>query len=265
MHRLAATEPVDDVLTPYRQQDRTPVAGPCWVLANMVAGLDGTAAVAGRVGALSGDTDADLFRRLRALADVVLVGAETVRRERYGPVRLAPELVAEREAAGRSPTPPIAVVSASVNFDWSIPLFAASADGDGPRAIVVTTDAAPRENLDAAAAVAEVILAGVDRTDAADTTDAAAVGQVDLPVALDALAARGATVVLCEGGPGLLGDLVAVDRLDELCLTLAPVMGGDALPIATVPAGHDLRPFTLGGITGEGDALFLRYLRSAGR
>jgi riboflavin biosynthesis pyrimidine reductase len=110
--------------------------------------------------------------------------------------------------------------------------------------------------------VAEVILAGTDTSGASDPERR---GQVDLIVALDALASRGAKVVLCEGGPGLLGDLVAADRLDELCLTMAPVMGGDPLPIATVPLGHDLRRFTLGSVTTDADTLFLRYLRPVGR
>ena len=114
MELLAASAEVADILAPYRQAERLARPGRCWVMANMVGGLDGTAAVGGRVGGLSDATDAELFRRMRSLADVVLVGAETVRRERYGPVRLAPEVREERARACRSPAPPIAVVSRSL-------------------------------------------------------------------------------------------------------------------------------------------------------
>jgi len=71
---------VPDPLALYAQADRSHPDGRCWVLANMVCGLDGSASVGGRVGELSGASDRALFRALRALADVVMVGAETVRR-----------------------------------------------------------------------------------------------------------------------------------------------------------------------------------------
>jgi riboflavin biosynthesis pyrimidine reductase len=254
MHLLQPVDTVSDILDPYRDQDRTPRLGPCWVMANMVAGLDGTTAVGGRVGALSGTTDAELFTRLRALADVVLVGAETVRRERYGPVRLPAELQDARVADGRPPTPPIAVVTGSLELDWTIPLFAAGATGAAARAVVVTSSAAPAARLAAAAEVADVITA--------DGPSTAGRPRVDLGRAVAAFAERGAGVVLCEGGPALLGELVARDLLDELCLTLAPVMGGDPLPIASVPPGHDLRPFRLAGSATDDGALFLRYVRA---
>ena len=82
-------------------------------------GLDGTAAVGGRVGALSTAPDQTLFRRMRQIADVVVVGAETVRREGYGAVRLSEEAQAQRGRQGRSPIPPLAVVSRSLAFDWT--------------------------------------------------------------------------------------------------------------------------------------------------
>ena len=103
VHLLAPeTEPLADPLQPYVDVDRTPPPGSCWVLSNMVAGLDGTAAISGKVGALSTPRDAELFRRLRSVADVVLVGAETVRRERYGPIRLDDGLRAARRSVGRA-------------------------------------------------------------------------------------------------------------------------------------------------------------------
>jgi riboflavin biosynthesis pyrimidine reductase len=209
----------------------------------MVGGLDGSAAVDGRVGALSTPADATLFRALRALADVVLVGAETVRRERYGPVRLSDEARAARVAAGRAEVPRVAVVSRSLALDRSIPLFA-EADPAAPP-LVVTVAAAPAEARAAVADHAEVVVAGDDT--------------VDLGRMLAELGARGLPVVWCEGGPHLLGELVAADLLDELCLTVAPLMGGDPLPVAVVPPGRAARRFELRHAGVEGDALFLRY------
>ena len=89
MDFLEPSAEVPDPLAPYLAVDRSRPRHECWVTGHMVAGLDGTAAVNGRVGSLSTGPDQELFRRMRQIADVVLVGAETVRREGYGPVRLS--------------------------------------------------------------------------------------------------------------------------------------------------------------------------------
>ena len=211
----------------------------------MVAGLDGTASVDGRVGSLSTKPDQELFRRMRQIADIVLVGAETVRREGYGSVRLDEDAQAQRRTKGQSPTPPVAVVSRSLAFDWTARVFA-----DAPedaRATVITCAAADPERRAEAEAVAEVIVAGDHRVEPA--------------AAMQALAELGHRVVLCEGGPNWLGELVAADRLDELCLSIAPLMGGDPLPVSVTPPGAGLAEFELKGTMAESDTLFLRYER----
>jgi riboflavin biosynthesis pyrimidine reductase len=213
----------------------------------MVAGLDGTAAVGGRVGSLSTAPDQALFRRMRQIADIVLVGAETVRREGYGPVRLDEEAQAARRELGQSPSPPLAVVSRSLSFDWDAKVFAEAPED--ARTHVITCAAADPDRLAEAERVAEVIVAGDDR--------------VEPTAAMQALAERGRRVVLCEGGPNWLGELVAADRLDELCLSIAPLMGGDPLPVSVTPAGAGLAEFELKGVMGEDDTLFLRYERKA--
>ena len=108
---------VSDPLAPYLAVDRSSPRHECWVAGHMVAGLDGTAAVGGRVGELSTPPDQELFRRMRQVADVVLIGAETARREGYGPVRLSERAQAERRALGKPANPPIAVVSRSMEID----------------------------------------------------------------------------------------------------------------------------------------------------
>jgi riboflavin biosynthesis pyrimidine reductase len=231
-----------DPLQPYAQVDRTRPDGGAWVMGHMVGGLDGSAAIGGRVAALSTAPDADLFQLMRALADVVLVGAETVRREGYGPVRLPPGRIDARRAAGRADVPPLAVVTRSLSLDWSARVFQA---GAGPRPLVITCAAADPGRLARARQVADVVMAGTDR--------------VDPHRALAGLAALGHRVVLCEGGPTWLGELVAAGRLDELCLTISPLMGGDPLPVSIAPPGAPLAHFALRHVLGSGDTLFLRY------
>jgi riboflavin biosynthesis pyrimidine reductase len=247
MRMLEPGPRIADPLEPYAQVKRVRPDGRCWVTAHMVGGLDGSAAIGGRVGDLSTAPDTELFRLMRALADVVLVGAETVRAEHYGVVRLPPDRAAARVAAGRPATPPIAVVTRSLRLDWSARVFA-----DAPpeaRTLVITCAAADPRRLEQARQVADVIVAGDDR--------------VDPDLALGRLAERGHRVVLCEGGPSWLGELVAAGLVDELCLTVAPLMGGDPLPVAVSPPGGPLARFSLRHVLrSEGDdTLFLRYER----
>ena len=219
-----------------------------WLMSNMVGGLDGSAAVGGRVGSLSTGPDAAYFRALRVIPDVVLVGAETVRRERYGPVRLPPEQQEERLRRGQRALPPIAVVSRRLDLDWTSKFFT-DADPEA-RAIVVTGARADPEQLARAREVADVLVAGEEYADPALT--------------LDALAGAGHRVVLCEGGPTLLGELAAASLVDEVCLTVSPLMGGDPLPVAVSPAGAPVTHFALAHVAALGDTVFLRYESAGG-
>jgi riboflavin-specific deaminase-like protein len=202
------------------------------VRANFVASLDGAATLEGKSAGLSNDADRRLFHLLRALSDVVLVGAGTVRAENYG---------GARAADGRTP-PPIAVVTRSCDLDPAARLFTDTR----VRPIVLTCDASPADRRGRLADAADVIVAG-DR-------------DVDIASALDALADRGFNKVICEGGPHLLGWLVAADRLDELCLTLSPLIaGGSAGRIVDGLAGHVADPMHLLHVLEDDGHLFLRY------
>lgn len=243
MELLAHGGQVPDPLQPYLDVDRSRPRHECWVTGHMVAGLDGTAAIGGRVGALSTAPDRSLFRRMRQVADLVLIGAETVRREGYAPVSLSEDAQQQRRLRGQSSIPPVAVVSRSLDLDLGSSVFARASEG--ARTLLITCTAADPQRLAAAREVATVVIAGEDRVD---------------PVrALQALAGRGYAVVLCEGGPRWLGEMLAADRLDELCLSLAPLMGGDPLPVSVTPPGADLRRFALRSTMVEEDTLFLRY------
>src|SRR3954465_3409683 len=114
----------------------------CWVIGHMVAGLDGTAAVGGRVGSLSTSPAQALFPRMRQVADIVLVGAETVRREGYGPIRLSEEARQWRRRRGLPPTPPLAVVSRSLTLDWASKVFT-DAPEDAPTHLITCARADP--------------------------------------------------------------------------------------------------------------------------
>ncbi|MGH3497437.1 MAG: dihydrofolate reductase family protein [Nocardioidaceae bacterium] len=210
---------------------------------NFVTSLDGSAQGRdGRSGSLSSQTDQRLFALLRTLADVILVGAGTVRAEHYAPV--APDEVdaGRRRALGLAALPPIAVVTR--RLDLPEQLLADSADG----VLVITAEAAPAHLLARLRERVEVIVAGADA--------------VDLVAARAALVDRGHRRILCEGGPSLARDLVAADLVDEVCLTRSPLLVAGAHksfldgPEIDPPAGQ-----RLGHLLLDGDDLFVRYAR----
>ncbi|MBD0694881.1 pyrimidine reductase family protein [Streptomyces sp. CBMA123] len=218
-----------------------------WLRANMVAGLDGAAKLDGLSEGLSGDADKRIFGVLRALSDVVLVGAETVRAEGYRPARARREFAAARAAAGQSTAPAIAVVSRSLNLDLGAPLFTEPL----VRTVVITVEDAPEERRREVAAVADLVLAGR--------------GSVDLRTGVAALVERGWTRLLTEGGPRLLGQLAAAGLLDELCLSLAPLLtGGDAPRIVHDAEMPDVQRMRLVSLIEQKGFLFTRYLRHLG-
>jgi riboflavin-specific deaminase-like protein len=230
----------DDLVAAYEYPTDRP-----WLRANMVTSLDGAAQGSnGRSGTLSSPADKRVFAMLRALADVILVGAGTARKEKYGPDEPRPEYAAHRRALGQRPTPPIAVVSGRLDLEPDGPLFS----GTGEPTILLTTAQSPADRRSAIAARAEVVVVGEDR--------------VDPRRALAALAERGHTRVLCEGGPLLLGQLVAAGLLDEFCLTFAPILrGGPAHRALTGPTVPDVA-MRLAHILEEDGNLITRWIRS---
>ena len=217
--------------------------GPMWLRTNMVTSADGAGFLEGRTAALSTPGDMRIFGLLRVLADVVLVGAGTARVEEYKPARRRPALEGDLRA-GRPPTVPIAVVSRKLDLDFATPLFT-EAPPDA-RTIVITCAGSPQNQRAAAARVADVIVAG----------DMA----VDLAEALGALRDRGLGQVLCEGGPHLLGQLAAEGLLNELCLTVTPVLAGPGPTRVVAGAPFPARPMTLAHVLTEDGALFCRYV-----
>jgi riboflavin biosynthesis pyrimidine reductase len=201
----ASVDLVDAYALPPYVGDRPP-----FVRCNMVSSLDGAITVDNRSGLLGGPADRRVFHVLRSLADVVLVGAGTMRAESYGPVRLDEGLRRDRTARGQSPVPPIAVVTRSGNLDWSSPFFTEAE----ARPIVFTPGDLDEGARHRGEKAADFVVAG----------DAS----VDPRGVIDHFEAAGYRSVLLEGGPGLNADMVHAGVLDELCLTLSPrVVAGD--------------------------------------
>jgi len=229
----------------YAGDDRPSPAGRPWVVLNMVASIDGATAVAGRSGGLGTPADRAVFTALRALADVIVVGAATVRAEGYGPVR-TPEVEQQRRLVrGQTRFPRIAVVTGRLDLDLSTPLFTESVEPP----IILTGTGPSAEAIAQAATVAEVHVVGG--------------AHVDLGAGLAALAQLGAGVVLCEGGPNLNGQLLALGLVDEICLSVAPVLaGGDSARIIHGAAPVSPEPMRLDRALEDDGMLLLRYVRA---
>lgn len=214
---------------------------PDGVRANMIFSADGAAAFGGRAGPLSYPVDQQLLVRLRALADVVLVGAGTARAENYGPVRLSDRELADRQARGQTPRPPIAVVSNTGRLPDRL-----LSDPGQPPIVLASTEAADRNALHADDRF-QVIEAGPDT--------------VDVGTAVEVLRGRGLRRILCEGGPNLLDALVDADLVDEICVTIAPrLAGGQPMhrPQSALTAPRAMR---LAHVLAHDDYLFLKYCR----
>lgn len=200
----------------------TPVPRTGWVRVTMVSSLDGSATAAdGRSGGLGDAADRAVFTVLRSLADVVLVGSGTARAEGYGPPQLPGWAVDRRRGEGRPDAPRMAVVTRSGRIPGDLAV--------DPGTLVVTCAAGPVADLRDRLGRERVLVAGDE--------------QVDPGTAVDLLVGAGLRRVLLEGGPGLLGRCAAAGRVDELCLTLSPLLvGGDGPRISHGPdAGLRLR------------------------
>lgn len=220
------------------RSDRPTPADRPWVMANMVMSVDGAFAVEGRSGGLGSAGDRAVFHRLRGAADAILVAAGTARTERYRRPVLDDAAVQRRRTAGLDDHPRLVVVSASLRLPDDLPLFG----GDGQEPVVVHP----------ASSDATGVPAGVELRVAGHET-------VDLRAALEGLHADGMGVVLCEGGPSLLGQLHQLGLLDELFVTISPsLVGGDAVGLL----GHHAalqRSVRLHRLLEEAGSLFATY------
>jgi riboflavin biosynthesis pyrimidine reductase len=212
----------------------------------MVATVDGAAAAGGVTATISTAADRAVFRVLRAVCDAVLVGAGTARAESYGPAGVPPGLAEWRAEHGLAPAPVMVQVTRSGAVHTGRDMF----HPQGRAAIVTSTD-------DPAVLARLAQLAGPD-----DVIRAPGEGGVDVATMLRGLAERGWRRVLCEGGPSLLGRMLAVDAVDELCVTSAPVLAPGPAP--RIVEGVELSPrgLLLSALAESDSTLLARWRRS---
>ncbi|WP_162181594.1 dihydrofolate reductase family protein, partial [Glycomyces tenuis] len=179
-----------------------------WLRVNFVSSADGAATLEGLSGPLSGKADKRVFKVLRASCDVLLAGSGTVLAEGYGPLVLDPEREAWRTERGLPRVPVMAVASRSARLDPEAALFTHAPR----RPVVVCAADAAVGHMAALREVADVVAVGH--------------GEIDYEAALGVLRERGLRRVLCEGGPRVFGELIAADLVDELCLTVSPLLVG---------------------------------------
>ncbi len=219
----------------------------CVVRGNAITSLDGGASTDGTSGGLGGLGDRRLFRMLRELADVIVVGAGTARAENYSGVQLSVAQRGNRQRRGQGEVPPIALVTRSGRVDNDWPVLTRTE----VTPLVLTAAAVTAETSARLAGSAEVIAcSGADPT------------EVDPATALAALAERGLLRVLCEGGPTLMGTFIDHGLLDELCLTTAPMLVGGSAPRIATGSGHVLTAMRRQHLMSDAEGyLYGRYTR----
>ncbi|AGP64970.1 hypothetical protein OEM_34350 [Mycobacterium intracellulare subsp. yongonense 05-1390] len=219
-----------------------------WVRANFITSVDGGATSGGSSGAMGGPGDRFIFNLLRELADVIVVGAGTVRIEGYSGAQLSAAQRQHRQARGQSEVPPLAIVTKSGHLNRDMAVFTRT---EVPP-LVLTCAAAAAQTRRLLSGVCEVLdCSGGDPE------------KVDEAALLAALGERGLRRILTEGGPMLLGSLIDRDMLDELCLTIAPyIVGGQARRIAAGP-GQLLTGMRCAHVlTDDAGYLYTRYVRA---
>ncbi|MEE6176267.1 pyrimidine reductase family protein [Mycobacterium sp. 050134] len=219
-----------------------------WVRANFITSLDGGATAGGTSGSMGGPGDRFVFNLLRELADVIVVGAGTVRIEGYSGAHLSVPQRQQRQARGQSEVPQLAIVSASGRLDRDMAVFTRT---EVPP-LVLTRATAVEETGRRLSGLCEVVDCSGDDP-----------GQVDEAAILVALGGRGMRRILTEGGPTLLGSFVRRELLDELCLTIAPfVVGGAARRITAGPGQLLTRMRCAHVLTDDAGYLYTRYVKA---
>lgn len=230
---------VDELLATYlpfeQARDRRP-----FVAANMITTLDGRASVRGRSKDLGSDVDSEFLLKLRHRFDAVMVGAGTMRAERYGRIVRDAQARARRRQIGLSPDPLAVIVSGTLDLPFDAPLFTC---GEGTVLIFTSSDRPLPQT-------------------ATETRVERVAETVSVTAVLEHLRREcGVRAVLCEGGPHLFGQLEAVAAVDELFLTISPeLVGGEPSPrILEGDLGGPV-PKRLDELLEHEGELFARYL-----
>jgi riboflavin-specific deaminase-like protein len=210
-----------------------------YVITNFAVTLDGKATLHGRSGAIGSDRDTEMLVCLRTRVDAVMIGAGTMRAERYGRPIADPGKRGRRERRGFSQDPLLVIVSGRLDIPWEAPVF----EDRGARVLIFTTSEA--EAPDTVAQVRVVRQEGQ---------------HVDLHEALAYLRAeRGIRGLLCEGGPRIHAQLIDGNLVDELFVTHAPKLAGGDGPGLAVGLPELERPVEVVWLLEDEGELFARY------
>jgi riboflavin-specific deaminase-like protein len=229
---------VERQLEEYRPWEQAGAERP-YLAMNFAATLDGRATIEGRSGKIGSDTDTAMLVGIRTRFDAVMIGAGTMRAERYGRVVADPAKRERREQLGLPHDPLMVIVSGRLDLPWDAPLFTEAGE------VVVFTASA--EEPPAVAPSLRVV-----RHE----------GGVDLVAALGQLRREhGVRALLCEGGPRLHSQLWSLGLVDELFLTVAPKLTGAGPSILEGELGATTELELAWLLEQEGE-LFGRYRRA---
>ena len=236
-----------DPVTVYNNDVRTPLDSRPWILLNMVNSVDGFISFEGRAGGLSGPADKNIYQIIRGLADIILVGAGTVRAENYKAPKTPESNLAElRESRGQEKRPRIAVLSGELNLDPDMGLFADRHPEDKPP-LIYTKSESLKKNASQFKSSAEIV----------DFSEE----ELNVSRVVEDLLNKDAKIVVCEGGPNLNAHLLAAGVIDEFCLSVSPraVGGEDPAVLLNQPVDSPTE-LSLDRILLEEEFLFCRYL-----
>ncbi|HEX3323657.1 MAG TPA: dihydrofolate reductase family protein [Solirubrobacterales bacterium] len=231
---------VEQQLDAYRPWEQPHDERP-FVATNFAVTVDGRATIGGVSGPIGSDTDTAMLARLRTRFDAVMIGAGTMRAERYGRIVANQEQRERRERIGLPHDPLVVIVSGRLDLPWDAPLFTA---GGGRVLVFTASEADPPETATSLRIVRHE-------------------GSVDVVAALRHLREeRGIRALLCEGGPHLHDQLWAGGLVDDLFLTIAPrLTGGDAPRIVEGAPLPGIAELELAWLLERDGELFARYRR----
>jgi riboflavin-specific deaminase-like protein len=230
---------VSEQLDGYRPWEQAHAERP-FLAMNFATTLDGRATIEGVSGPIGSETDTAMLAGLRNRFDAVMIGAGTMRAERYGRLAAKPETRERRERLGLPSEPLTVLISGRLDLPWDASLFS-----DGGRVLIFTaSEAEPPETETRVEVVRHE-------------------GRVDLTAAMAHLRREHDTrALLCEGGPHLHAQLQAAGLVDELFLTIAPKLnGGDGPPSLIEGELEKVVDLELAWLLEESGELFARYRR----
>lgn len=230
---------VEQQLDSYRPWEK-PWEDRPYVAMNFAATVDGRATIEGVSGPIGSEADTKMLAGLRTRFDAVMIGAGTMRAERYGRIVTSQEKRERRERIGLPHDPLMVIISGRLDLPWDAPLFTA---GAGRVLVFTSSEAEPPETATSLRVVRHE-------------------GKVDLAAALRHLRReRGIRAMLCEGGPRLHGELEAAALVDDLFLTIAPKLSGGDAPRVIEGELPAIAPLTLSWLLEQDGELFARYSR----